>query len=222
MLSKYEIPKDDKSQVTPLHADWSGKWYDFFLYLPERWVMSKWRRVLWRNLEQPTKRLLEIGVGTGNNFKHYPPNTEVWAIDINSSMLQRARQKLRHAPTTVHLLLADVESLPFTDSTFDTVVATFVFCNVPDPVQGFREIARVLKPGGRAYFLEHMIPHTPWKAKLFDRLNPLVFRTIGDHINRRTVDNVVRAGLEIERVISVTRDGVVRLIVAKSLKGGEG
>ncbi len=182
--------------------------------------MSKWRKALWRFVGRPTGRLLEIGVGTGKNFPFYPPNTEIWAVDINPSMLARARKKLSNATTPVQLVLADVEALPFADKSFDTVIATFVFCNVPNPIQGFREIRRVLKPEGTAYFLEHMIPMTPRKARFFDRLDPWVYKAIGDHINRRTDQNVELAGMSIHRVIPLTSDGVVRLIIAKPNKGG--
>lgn len=200
------------------HNNWGGVCYDLLLYFPEKLLMSKWRKTLWQAVGSPSGRLLEIGVGTGNNFRHYPPETEVWAIDINSSMLARAKKKLKKSHREVQLIRADVEALPFEDDAFDTVIATFVFCNVSDPIRGFQEISRVLKPGGRAHFLEHMIPHKPWKARLFDRLNPFVFHTIGDHINRRTVENIIRGDLEIQRVISVTSDGVVRLIIAKAKK----
>ena len=129
-------------------------------------------------------------------------------------------KKLTTATAPVQLVLADVESLPFEDNSFDTVIATFVFCNVPNPIQGFREIRRVLKPNGIAYFLEHMIPMTPRKARFFDRLDPWVYKAIGDHINRRTDQNVELAGMSIQKIIPLTSDGVVRLIIARPNKGG--
>ncbi len=108
--------------------------YDLMEILVERSRYSKWRELLWSKVEG--KDILEVGVGTGKNFPYYPANAEITAIDFSEKMLNRARQKAEEYNVKVDLQQADVQNLSFEDDTFDTVVATFVFCSVPDPVKG--------------------------------------------------------------------------------------
>lgn len=126
-------------------------------------------------------------------------------------MLERAQRQPARANVT--LALMDVEHLSWASRSFDTVVSTCVFCSVPDPLQGLTEIRRVLRPDGRALFLEHMRPGAPWLAKLFDRLDPVVSRR-GPHINRRTMDTMRAAGFVIEREDALVSD-VLKLVVAR-------
>jgi len=90
----------------------------------------------------------------------------------------------------------DAQHLDYPGASFDAVVATFVFCSVPDPVAGLREARRVLRPGGQLLLLEHVRSENPVAGKLMDWLNPLVVRLAGANINRRTVENVRLAGFE--------------------------
>lgn len=100
----------------------------------------------------------------------------------------------------MRLRVADVQQLPFADDTFDTVTATCVFCWVDGPVRGLREVARVLKPTGDILLLEHVRPRNPLAGWVFDRVDPLLRRTLGFHVTRETEANVVAAGLRIEKV----------------------
>jgi ubiquinone/menaquinone biosynthesis C-methylase UbiE len=128
-------------------------------------------------------------------------------------MLEKARQRAQREGVKVELRLMDAQQLDFPDDRFDTVMTTFVFCSVPDPVLGLRELRRVTRRDGKVLLLEHVRP-PGWLGNLFDVANPVVVRLWGANINRWTVENAQRAGLDIERVENLWR-GVVKLIVAR-------
>ncbi len=188
--------------------------YDWMESLAER-RYSHWRGALWGQVEG--ERILEVGVGTGKNMPYYPPQAEIVALDLTPGMLQRAHRRATRLGllSSVQLVLGDGQALPFPDATFDAVVSTFVFCSVPDPVLGLQELRRVLRPGGRAYFLEHMRADDPRIGRLMDWLNPVVVRMMGANINRRTVDNLRRAGFTLEEVVDLTPLGIFRRLVAR-------
>lgn len=168
--------------------------------------------------ERPTGgRVLEIGAGTGKNLPRYPTDATVIATDLSPGMLVRACERMAGSPGRVRYVVMDAEDLAFRDGSFDTVVATCVFCSVPDPVRGLREARRVLRPGGEIVLLEHMRPGG-LLGRLFDFLDPLMSRLMGPHINRRTLDNVRKAGLERMEERNVFSDWV-KLIVARPGKG---
>ena len=185
--------------------------YDLMERLPEK-RFAPWRVELWRDVQGP--RILEIGVGTGKNMPCYPEDARVTAIDLTPGMVARSRRRADNLGIAADLQLGDAQNLHFPDGTFDSVVATFVFCSVPDPVLGLREIRRVLKPGGRLYLLEHMRPNNPILASLTDVLNPVMVRMMGADINRRTLDNIRAAGFTLEQTHDLSFGGVFKRIAA--------
>ncbi|MBI2860666.1 MAG: class I SAM-dependent methyltransferase [Chloroflexi bacterium] len=184
--------------------------YDIMESLMER-RFKEWRKLLWSKVEGGN--VLEIGVGTGKNFPYYPAGASITAVDFSEKMLTRAQEKAVRYRVKVSLREMDAQHLDFPDNTFDTVVATFVFCSVPDPVRGLIEAARVCRPGGKVVLLEHVLSANRFLAGLMDLANPVVVRMVGANINRRTVENVRNSGLVIEQVTDLA--SIVKLIEAR-------
>jgi ubiquinone/menaquinone biosynthesis C-methylase UbiE len=170
--------------------------YDFLEAPMERLRFYAWRKRLLAGIKG--ERALEVGVGTGKNLAYYPGDVHITAIDLSPQMLARARQKAEKLHLQVDLQEMDVQHLKFPDHAFDTVFATFVFCSVPDPVKGLRELRRVCKPDGKLLLIEHMRPGNPVLGFIFDVFNPLIVRMMGANINRRTIDNIRQAGWQIK------------------------
>ena len=199
-----EIAKRRYNRIAPL--------YDPMESLIERSRYSKWRQLLWSKVEGTY--ILEVGVGTGKNFPYYPANAEIIALDFSEKMLKRAKDRASKQELKVRLQQMDVQHLEFEDNSFDTVVASFVFCSVPDPVRGLTEIERVCKPGGKVVLLEHVLSANRIMGLLMNLANPLVVRMMGVNINRRTVDNVVISGLLVEKVTDLVA-GIFKLIESR-------
>lgn len=102
-------------------------------------------------------KVLEIGIGTGGNFKYYSNAQEVFAVDWSKSSLEKAKEKLNQEETGLKVVFseADANKLPYEDNTFDSVMSTFNICSFQNPQAVLKEVERVLKPGGKAMFLDH-------------------------------------------------------------------
>jgi ubiquinone/menaquinone biosynthesis C-methylase UbiE len=159
------------------------------------------------------ENILEIGVGTGLNVSVYPNETEIVGVEPKFAMLKRARRKVKKFGKKTFFICASAETLPFKDKTFDSVFATFVFCEVREPKKAFSEILRVLKPGGILILLEHVRPDGKFVSKIFD-IGNLLTSLFGENINRRTADIALESGILIERVENIY-DGVVKLIIGR-------
>ena len=149
-------------------------------------------------LAQAAGRVLEIGGGTGANLAHYGPAVESLTItEPEVPMLKRLERRARaEAPQTM-VLRAPAEDLPFEDDTFDVVVSTLVLCGVDDQPRALREIRRVLVPGGRLLFLEHVRSADPKMAKKQDRMNWLNQLVVCCDCNRPTLETIRDAGFAV-------------------------
>ncbi|TYP57649.1 class I SAM-dependent methyltransferase [Thermosediminibacter litoriperuensis] len=177
-------------------------------------TLRKWRKKLWG---RTSGKILEVGVGTGNNMEFYPPGADITAIDFSTVMLKRAKKRAEKLGIAVKIMEMDVQKLQFEDDTFDTVVSTFVFCTVPEPIQGLKELRRVTKPDGTILFLEHVRSERPLAGLLMDFLNPLPRFLIGDNINRKTEENILRSGMKIEYSENLASD-IFKMIIASPNK----
>ena len=157
--------------------------------------MRPLRRVRTKVIAQARGRVLEIGVGTGMNFVRYGDIESLDGIEPDPHMLARARKRTAGLPFPVRLQQVGAEALPFADDSFDTVVATWVLCTIPDPRTALVEMRRVLKPGGRLLFAEHVRSRFPRAARLQDFLAP-AWKKLGGGccLNRRSLELIAAAG----------------------------
>jgi SAM-dependent methyltransferase len=159
-----------------------------------RWMGERRRRLL----TGARGAVLEIGGGTGANLAHYRDVDRVTIAEPDPFMRSRIGPKLEDARVPVEVSSAGAEALPFPDGSFDTVVSTLVMCTVPDQAAVLDEVRRVLRPGGRLLFIEH-VRAAGSMARWQDRLEPLWRRLLGGcHPNRDTVAAIEEAGFEIE------------------------
>ena len=187
--------------------------------LGARWE-KKHGEALRRNLLADVRgRVLEVGVGTGLSFPHYPDVDELVGVEPSGPMLRRARRRAAETGREIELVQAPAEALPFPDDSFDTVVAMTVLCTVADLDRALAEIRRVLRPNGRFVFVEHVRADDPKLARWQDRLErPWRWVGGGCHPNRRTLQAIESAGFEVTTLEEGALEGVPSL-VRSSIKG---
>jgi ubiquinone/menaquinone biosynthesis C-methylase UbiE len=176
-------------------------WYPRLVARSENAGQRETRREL---VGQARGRTLELGAGSGLNLAHYPARvSELVVSEPSPHMLVHLRESLQSDPPAAgswKLVQAGAEELPFPDHSFDTVVITYVLCTVPDPSRALSEVARVLRPGGRMLFLEHVHAGEGTLLGRFQDLLEMPHRYIaaGCHPNRRTAQLLERSPLQIE------------------------
>ena len=172
-------------------------------------------------VEPARGRVLEIGVGTGLNLGLYRDVTEVHAIEPDPHMLRRAEARARELGVPVTFHATGAESLPFPDASFDTVVATFVFCTIPDPAAAAAEVLRVLRPGGTLRFAEHVRSEVAPIRAAQRALDPVWCRLAGGcHLTRDPVALFAAAGaVDLDVRIERGRWSLMPVIVGVGRKG---
>jgi ubiquinone/menaquinone biosynthesis C-methylase UbiE len=175
--------------------------YDRFMSSSERACLESWRAELLSDLDGD---VLEIGAGTGANVALYPPSvTRLVLSEPDAHMRAKLEAKLGGARVTnVEVSAASADALPFADGTFDAVVCTLVLCSVADPPAALAEMRRVLRPGGRLVFIEHVAADERSGRYRWQRwVEPVWKRLMGNcHVTRRTEESIRAAGFELREV----------------------
>ena len=203
---------NSESELIKKRYDRIAPYYEMIEAMMEGLFFKSWRKKLWSKVVG--HHILEVGVGTGKNFEYYPPKAQITSIDFSPKMLKQASLKKEHKAIRVNLDLMDIQSLAFADNSFDTVIASFVFCSVPHPLKGLKELYRVCKPGGQVLLLEHMISNNSLLAKVMNFVNPIVLNLVGANINRNTLRTIKAAGFAWV-IVDQQSSHIIKLIEAR-------
>ena len=204
--------------------------YDRLTQASEAACLQQWRAELLCDL---AGQVLEVGAGTGLNIAHYPPTVSRLVLSEPDPHMRRKLSQKARAQHWEHaeVLDASLEELPLPDEAFDAVVGTLVLCSVPRLDQALAEIYRVLKPGGRFVFLEHVAAEDrPGRLKWQRRVEPFWKRLSGNcHLTRSTGDAIVAAGFAI---VDIKRESMrkawplvrptIRGVALKPMRGSPG
>lgn len=194
--------------------DAASRTLDFFAFAEDHRLGPDKRRLF----EKTRGATLLVAAGTGNDFKFLPPNLNIVAIDISPKMLERAAKKAAAYPGDIELEEMDVCDLKLPDGAFDTIITVCTFCSVPKPIDGLRELHRVLKPDGQLLMFEHVRSGIGPLGILMDLMTPITAR-FGPALNRDTVGNVQKAGFHLRRVENVYLDVVKAIEAGKESYG---
>ena len=188
----------------------SATLYDFALALGERRGMAERRHAL---LAPLSGRVLELGAGSGLNLEHYPAVDELVLTEPDDAMRARLERRVADSGRDARVVAAGAEALPFADAAFDFVVSTMVLCTVGDPVAALREVDRVLRPGGRLVFIEHVRSSSEPGARRQDLwARPWRICGQGCRCNQPTLELLVESPLHVDRVSSAIWTGMPRLV----------
>jgi ubiquinone/menaquinone biosynthesis C-methylase UbiE len=136
--------------------DWMAKIYDLFMFIFPSW--KKWIKKVVPHIEG--KKILEISFGSGYLMTQYSANNnyEIVGVDYNEKMVEITRKKLTSINTNINLIQGNVEDLPFSDNTFDTIINTMAFTGYPDGDKALSEMKRVLKTEGKLLLVDFDYP----------------------------------------------------------------
>ncbi|MHC0038790.1 class I SAM-dependent methyltransferase [Pseudoneobacillus sp. C159] len=175
-----------------------ANWYDFFMNPLEKRKIGSLRKKL---LSKATGKVLEIGSGTGVNFPLYVNAESVVAIEPSLDMIKNSSSKINMVNVPITVINASAEQLPFANNSFDSVVATLVFCTIEDGQKAVNEIKRVGKPNGKILLIEHVKMDHRFLSGLQDLLTPF-WKKICDGccLNRETLKLLTDNRLKISKV----------------------
>jgi ubiquinone/menaquinone biosynthesis C-methylase UbiE len=200
----------ETDRVRKIWAEFAPK-YDRQIAFFERFLFPGMRE--WA-CSRASGDVLELGVGTGRNLRHYRPEVRLTGIDLSPEALEIARRRAAKSNRDVDLRLGDAEALDLSDESYDTVVSTLTMCSIPDYRAALAEARRVLRPGGRLIMVEHVRSPSVMVRAGQRLLNPLTVRFGADHLLRDPIEAVRRLGFEIEELERL-KWGIVERVVAR-------
>lgn len=206
-MKNYDITEKIKNRYNRY-----SKFYDL-METPMEFFSGRWRKDL---IKYSNGKVLEVGVGTGKNIKHYPEKIDLTAIDFSKGMISKAIKKYGNKKN-ISFRQSDIQKTDFEDNTFDTVLASYVFCSVPDPVRGLEEVRRICKEGGRIVLLEHGRSEHKLISYLMDLFNPLTVNLFGYNINRDIESNILKAGFRSYRTWYLRSD-IFKMFIIENIK----
>lgn len=163
-------------------------------------------------------RTLELAIGTGLNLAVFPAEVHLTGVDLTREMLEGARRRARVIGRAVALCEGDAQALPFPDACFDTVLATYAMCSVPDLPATIAEVRRVLRPAGALILVDH-VRSSVAPLRWLQHLVELMPSRTTDELTRRPIEQVVAGGFTIEESDRL-RAGVVERLVARAPSAG--
>ena len=175
--------------------DFIAKFYDFLLNKVEISSILPLRKEYVPKINGKT---LDVAVGTGNNIQFYPKNSNVILVDKSIKMLDIAKGKAKDRnDLTLNFVHSPLESLPFEDNVFDTILSIDVFCSVKNPIKSMEELKRVMKPEGMGIFLEHGKTGKKFENFTLYLANILTYPTVGSSMTRTPLIYLQEAGFTI-------------------------
>ena len=190
-----------------------SKLYDLLDCPFEIFRYKKIRQTVWKSC---TGRILDAGIGTGRNIPFYPKNSKVYGIDISEGMIAKASKRAEKLNRKVKISKYDMIHTNFPDNFFDTVVATFLFCVMPDKLKqkALKEIKRICKTNGKIILLEYEYSKKTVRKLFMKFLTPYVDFMYGARFDRRTIEAIRNEKLKIVYDKYVYQD-IIRMIVLK-------
>ncbi|MFZ7946022.1 class I SAM-dependent methyltransferase [Neobacillus sp. 19] len=181
-----------------------AKWYDIFMKPLEK---KKFKQIRKKLLANATGSVLELGSGTGVNFPYYTSAEKVTAVEPSLHMIEQSISKQKQSVIPIEVVQAVAEDLPFKADMFDTVVATLVFCTIPNPEKAILEMKRVCKPNGKILLFEHVKMENRILGTIQELLTP-VWKKICDGccLNRNTIKLLNGHDIMMTRVQKYSKD----------------
>lgn len=146
-------------------------------------------------------RVVEVGAGSGANFRHYPASvSEVVAVEPERYLREHAQRAASQAGVSITVAHGEADRLPGDDESFDAGIAALVLCTVPDQQRALAELYRVIRPGGELRFYEHVISESAWEARIQRFADATFWPRLagGCHLARDTTTVIERAGFQIQ------------------------
>jgi ubiquinone/menaquinone biosynthesis C-methylase UbiE len=171
---------------------------------------QEYRRQL---LSHACGNILEIGAGTGINFKHYPLGSQVTATDVSARIIEKAKIEAMEKGLKASFIVSPVEELQFETESFDTIVSTFTLCAYEKPENVLGRIGSWCKQSGIILLMEYGLSQNGFVSWVQKRVAPVHYKKTGYHIDRDMLKLVSASGLRIQKM-EIKYAGIVYLLWA--------